>query len=168
MERSFCIAAPCKEVWGCRIRPSIVSLLLLLPAVGVHAAAPLDIGGRRELFVDRKLIEAMNGVELRMHAPKPEETAMDGAGKTTISKGHKVLSSAAGKAEIENERYPFCFDPDPKSSGSTRSILLYLPFNKDLNRFTLKVTNLASPKARVTWGRKAASSQRHSLKPASI
>lgn len=80
------------------------------------------------------------------------EIAMDAVGKTTASTGHKVLSSAAGKAEIESERYPFCFDSDPKSSGSTRSILPYLPFNKDLNRFTLKITNLASARAKVTWG----------------
>jgi lysophospholipase L1-like esterase len=80
------------------------------------------------------------------------EITMDASGKTTASTGHKVLASAAGKAEIESERYPFCFDPDPKSSGSTRSILPHLPFNKDLNRFTLKVANLSASKAKITWG----------------
>ena len=80
------------------------------------------------------------------------EITMDTAGKTTTTKGHKVLTSKLGSVEIESERYPFCFDPDPKSSGSTRSILPYLPFNQELNRFTLKVAHLASTKAKVTWG----------------
>lgn len=30
-----------------------------------------DIGGRRELFVDRLLIEGLEGVELRLHEPRP-------------------------------------------------------------------------------------------------
>ena len=80
------------------------------------------------------------------------EITVDAAGKTTASKGHKVINSGGGKAEIESERYPFCFDPDPKAPGSTRSILPYLPFNKELNRFTLRVANLAAPRAKVTWG----------------
>ncbi len=56
------------------MRPSIV--FLLLSAVYAHAVDPVDIGGRRELFLDGKLIETMNGLDLRMHAPKPEETAI--------------------------------------------------------------------------------------------
>lgn len=80
------------------------------------------------------------------------EINLDASGRATASKGHKVITSGGGRAEIESERYPFCFDTDPKSSASTRSILPYLPFNKDLNRFTLKVLNLVSAKAKVTWG----------------
>jgi hypothetical protein len=56
------------------MRPSIASVLLF--AVYAHAGEPVDLGGRRELFVDRKLIETMNGLDLRIHAPKPEETAI--------------------------------------------------------------------------------------------
>ena len=80
------------------------------------------------------------------------EISLDFAGKATASAGHKVLSSAAGKVELESARYPFCFDGDAKSSGGTRSILPFLPFNADLNRFTLKVANLSSARAKVTWG----------------
>jgi lysophospholipase L1-like esterase len=80
------------------------------------------------------------------------EINLDFAGKATASAGHKVLSTAAGKVELESARYPFCFDGDAKSSGGTRSILPFLPFNADLNRFTLKVSNLASARAKVTWG----------------
>lgn len=80
------------------------------------------------------------------------EITMDMTGHVTATEGHKVLSTAAGKVWLESERYPFCFDPDPKASGSTRSILPFLPFNQDLNRLTLKVKYLVSPKATVTWG----------------
>lgn len=80
------------------------------------------------------------------------EITVNMKGGVTASVGHKVLSAAAGKVELESERYPFCFDPDPKSSSSNRSILPFIPFNQELNRFTLKVTNLASARAKVTWG----------------
>ena len=72
------------------------------------------------------------------------------------SAGHAVVaeSRADGKAtvEVESSRWPFCFEGDGKSSGSTRSILPFVAFNQDLNRFTLKVTGLKTPKAKVTWG----------------
>jgi hypothetical protein len=53
---------------------------------------------------------------------------------------------------LESVRYPFCFDGDEKSSGGTRSMTAFLPFNDDLNRFVLKVSNLSGDKAKVTWG----------------
>ena len=80
---------------------------------------------------------------------------VDAKGMTTASDGHKVLSSGAGKAEIESTRWPFCFDADPKNASSTRSITPFTPFNQDLNRLTLKVKNLAAGKAKVTWGAEA-------------
>ena len=70
----------------------------------------------------------------------------------TASAGHKVLSSAKGTAELESSRWPFCFDADPKNPGSTRSILPFTAFNAELNRLTLVVKDLDSPKAMVTWG----------------
>ena len=75
---------------------------------------------------------------------------------TKPSVGHAVVaeSRSDGKAtvEVESSRWPFCFEGDGKSSGSTRSILPFVAFNQDLNRFTLKVTGLKTPKAKVTWG----------------
>jgi hypothetical protein len=47
---------------------------------------------------------------------------------------------------------PNTAEGDPKASNGTRSILPFLPFNQDLNRFTLKVTNFTASKAKVTWG----------------
>lgn len=65
---------------------------------------------------------------------------------------HKVLSASGGKVEIESTRYPFCFSGDEKDENGTRSILPFVPFNKDLNRLTLKVTNCKTDRAKVTWG----------------
>jgi len=66
--------------------------------------------------------------------------------------GHQVVGGRPGQGEFESARYPFGFEGDEKSSGGTRSIAPYLPFNEELNRLTLKVVNLSSAKARVTWG----------------
>ncbi len=80
------------------------------------------------------------------------EIVVDMNGKATASRGHQVTGDGAGRAELESTRYPFCFEGDGKSSGGTRSIAPFLPFNQDLNRLTLKVRNLGAAKATVTWG----------------
>ena len=72
--------------------------------------------------------------------------------KTTASEGHQAVSTSDGTTEIESSRWPFCFDPSPTDAGSTRSILPFTSFNDDLNRLTLKVSGLATTKAKVTWG----------------
>jgi lysophospholipase L1-like esterase len=77
---------------------------------------------------------------------------VDLKGTASATEGHRVLSSEAGKAEIESARWPFCFSGDEKSSGGTRSILPFTAFNQDLNRLTLVVKNLEAPKAKVVWG----------------
>jgi lysophospholipase L1-like esterase len=77
---------------------------------------------------------------------------VDLKGAASATEGHKVLSAEAGKVELESRKYPFCFAGDDKSPGGTRSMLPYVPFNDDLNRFTLVVKNLGSAKAKVTWG----------------
>lgn len=74
------------------------------------------------------------------------------ANKAEASDGHKVLSDKDGVVEVESTRYPYCFYGDPASPSSTRGILEFLPFNEDLNRFTLIVTG-ASGKMKVTWGK---------------
>ncbi len=49
------------------LRGLIWSLLMLLPLSAF--AQPVDIGSRRELFVDRLLIDKLQGVELKLHTP---------------------------------------------------------------------------------------------------
>jgi len=38
---------------------------------GPPSRNPIDIGSRRELFVDDLLIDRLNGAELRLHPPQP-------------------------------------------------------------------------------------------------
>ena len=76
------------------------------------------------------------------------------SGQAAATDGHKVLSSAPGKVEIESTRYPFCFTGDPKSPNATSGIIAFFPFNQDLNRFMLVVKN-APTRATVTWGKES-------------
>ena len=77
---------------------------------------------------------------------------MDWKGKTSATDGHTVVSNAQGKVELESTRYPFCFTGTEKDPGGTASILPFVPFNDDLNRFILVVTNLPGENATVKWG----------------
>lgn len=46
-------------------------------AAAAPAAPPLDLGDRRELFVDRYLIERLDGASLRLHHPQPAPPPVD-------------------------------------------------------------------------------------------
>jgi len=73
-------------------------------------------------------------------------------GAATATQGHRILSAINGTVEIESARYPFCFYGSETDSSGTRSILPFLPFNHDLNRYMLVVKNLSKRYADVTWG----------------
>lgn len=77
---------------------------------------------------------------------------VDMKGAASASSGHVVKGGQNGSVTLESTKWPFVFDADPKSAGSNRSILPYTSFNEDLNRLTLKVKNLGSAKAKVSWG----------------
>jgi lysophospholipase L1-like esterase len=83
------------------------------------------------------------------------EVNVDMKASGTATEGHKVVGGGPGKVELESTRWPFCFEGSSDAAGGTRSITRFLPFNEELNRFTLKVANLDAPKARVTWGNKS-------------
>ncbi|HEX3133654.1 MAG TPA: SGNH/GDSL hydrolase family protein [Planctomycetota bacterium] len=78
-----------------------------------------------------------------------------GKNSATASDGHKVQSVKDGAVEVLSERYPFCFYDDPAKTSSTRGVLEFMPFNQELNRFRLVVTNIGAPKAKVTWGKES-------------
>lgn len=75
------------------------------------------------------------------------------AGKAEATGGHKVLACKDGAVELESSRYPFCFFGDPKDPNATSGIIEFIPFNQDLNRFTLVVKGAKGDKAKVTWGK---------------
>ena len=77
---------------------------------------------------------------------------VDMKGESTASSGHVIKARQGATVTLESTKWPFCFDVDPTSAGSNRSILPFTSFNQDLNRLTLKVKNLDLAKARVTWG----------------
>ena len=91
-------------------------------------------GGIAEIDVDAKAVAATR-------ATAGQAVAAHGA----AADGRIIL-------DITSRRWPFCFEGDGTSSSSTRSILPFVPFNDDLNRFVLKVHNLDVPRAKVTWG----------------
>ena len=78
------------------------------------------------------------------------------AGTAKGTPGQKVAGvkkdGAVATVEVSSTRWPFCFEGEASSSGGTRSILPFVPFNDDLNRYRLKVTGLQTPAAKVTWG----------------
>ncbi len=86
-----------------------------------------------------------------------------GSGKADTTGGHQVISSADGSLEIESTRYPFCFNGDAKDPSGTASILPFSSFNQDLNRLTLKVKNLNSSNADVTFGKSTKSFTKEQL-----
>ncbi|MBI4626618.1 MAG: hypothetical protein HY736_25790 [Verrucomicrobia bacterium] len=54
----------------------MMKYLILFPALLLSALAqPLDLASRRELFLDRHLVERMEGTELRLHVPLDRGTA---------------------------------------------------------------------------------------------
>ena len=77
---------------------------------------------------------------------------VDRKGGATATDGHEVVEAAGNAVVVESSRYPFCFTGDARSPSSTRSILPYVPFNRDLNRLTLLVKNLESASVEVRWG----------------
>jgi lysophospholipase L1-like esterase len=72
--------------------------------------------------------------------------------KAEATAGHKILSDDKGTVQIESTRYPFCFAGDPSSPAATSGVIDFFPFNEDLNRFRLVVTNPGADKLKVTWG----------------
>jgi hypothetical protein len=77
---------------------------------------------------------------------------VDWKGKAPATEGHKVLSASKGVIELESTRYPFCFSGEEKDPEGTVSILPFVPFQQDLNRFVLRVKNLPAKTAVVKWG----------------
>jgi len=76
------------------------------------------------------------------------------ANKAEGTPGQKIISCQDGVVEIESTRYPFCLykEPNIPDTATTLDAVKYIPFNQDLNRYTLTVHSIHAPRARVTWG----------------
>lgn len=72
--------------------------------------------------------------------------------KAQASKGHEVLAFKDGELQLKSSRYPFCATGELDKDSSIRSAMTLIPFNQDLNRFTLVVKNGSGKSYKVTWG----------------
>jgi len=76
-------------------------------------------------------------------------------GRASGSEGHKAISAGHGHADFESVKYPFCFQGSIKDPGATAAGAQLVPFNKELNKFTLQVKGLAWKKVMVVWGKES-------------
>jgi len=58
------------------LKHSILPTIVLFITTAAHSAEPIDIGSRRELFVDRHLIERMDKARLKLYRPAPREVSL--------------------------------------------------------------------------------------------
>lgn len=73
-------------------------------------------------------------------------------GQAAASEGHRILSAESGRVEVESSRYPYCATGPADVDSSIRSGMTLVPFNEDLNRFSLIVKNAPAGGCRITWG----------------
>lgn len=74
----------------------------------------------------------------------------------TLSSGHQLVSFRDNTLTMTSSRYPFCAEGPIDDDNSIRSGMTLVPFNQQLNRFTLKVTGLKTSRAKLTWGEQSA------------
>ncbi|MBI2426203.1 MAG: hypothetical protein HYV27_25490 [Candidatus Hydrogenedentes bacterium] len=60
-------------------------------AAAARGEAPLDVGGRRQLFIDRRFIARSEGIELRMNQAQKLGPILDGEGKRIFGHVSQVL-----------------------------------------------------------------------------
>ncbi len=73
-------------------------------------------------------------------------------GQAQASEGHTLKGIEGTAFTFESRYYPFCFGGKPGSPNGTIDIPEFIPFNQELNRFTLTVNNAPAAKYSVTWG----------------
>jgi len=75
------------------------------------------------------------------------------SGKATASAGHEVLGCDAGRISLRSSKLPFSPGPgDATRDDSIRAGMALVPFDDELNRFTLKITSPKAAAYTVTWG----------------
>src|SRR5262245_44580974 len=91
-----------------------LAMLLFLLTLGqpIHAAEKaIDVGGRRELFVDDFLIDQRKGLELRLQSPLPRDVVMvhdapwegTGCGYHTIFRDGDIIRMYYIGGDLTNE-----------------------------------------------------------------
>jgi len=78
---------------------------------------------------------------------------VDFPARASSTEGHSIVNCATGIVEVISSRYPFCFTGGSNDPNGTISILPFVPFQQDLNRFMLVVRKLPAAQAEIQWGR---------------
>ena len=77
----------------------------------------------------------------------------DEAGTASATGGHEILSASAGKITVRSTTLPFSPGSGPTDSdASLRAGMALVPFDAELNRFLLKISNPKAENYKVTWG----------------
>jgi hypothetical protein len=74
------------------------------------------------------------------------------ANSASITRGHTLDSFTNNTLTITSTRYPFCAVGAPDKDNSIRAAMNLVPFNDELNRLRLVVTNGGAENYTVTWG----------------
>jgi hypothetical protein len=72
--------------------------------------------------------------------------------RATATPGHEVGGFADSAVTVTSRRYPFCAVGEINKDNTIRSGMTLVPFNAELNRLLLVVTNATAPRYIVTWG----------------
>ncbi|HEY1784676.1 MAG TPA: GDSL-type esterase/lipase family protein [Pirellulales bacterium] len=78
-------------------------------------------------------------------------TADFAASRANGDRDHKIVSFDDYILTIESRRYPFWFPAYPSGDNLAVPILKCVPFDEELNRFTLVVKNLPTAQAKILW-----------------
>jgi lysophospholipase L1-like esterase len=69
----------------------------------------------------------------------------------TADAGHSFEGARGSTYTFTSSRYPYCATGSVNKDWSIRSGMSLIPFNQDLNRWTLNVTGAKSPRYRIAW-----------------
>ncbi|QTN34083.1 SGNH/GDSL hydrolase family protein [Akkermansiaceae bacterium] len=77
----------------------------------------------------------------------------DATGMASSTGGHEILSASDGRIGVRSHRLAFAPGPGAADSdASLRAGMALVPFDAQLNRFLLKITNPAAESYEVKWG----------------
>ena len=125
------------------MRTGCITGLFFIPVL-LSAAEPVDIGTRRELFVDGHMIGSLDGVERRLHHPVPRETVIvhdapwEGAGSgyhSVIHDGdvyrmyHRGSALGVEKGKLKLGRQVYCYAESRDGIRWTKPDLGLFEFN---------------------------------------
>ena len=82
-------------------------------------AEVIDIGSRRELFVDHTMIESMDGVELRMHEPRSEGVTLQ------FDQAWEGKFSAYASVINDGGQFKMYYRGLPSAAPETKAVVCY-------------------------------------------